>query len=65
MIAMLHFATLVIATILAGFAAAGMNWLCLRAACVLMQPATSRRITVRPELARGSAQLARAYASNR
>ncbi|HTT32497.1 MAG TPA: hypothetical protein VMH48_02750 [Methylomirabilota bacterium] len=65
MIAMLHFATLVIATILAGLSAAALNWLCLRAAFVAMQPATARRIAVRTELVRGTAHLVRAYASNR
>ena len=65
MIAMLHFATLAIATLFAAFAAAALNWLCLRAAFVMMQPATARRIHVRTELVRGTAQLARAYASNR
>ncbi|HYL83633.1 MAG TPA: hypothetical protein VE263_05325 [Candidatus Angelobacter sp.] len=65
MIAILNFTTLAIATIFAAAAAAGLNWLCLRAAFFLMQPATARRITPRPELARGAAQLARAYASIR
>ena len=65
MIAILHFATLVIATILAGLSAASLNWLCLRAAFVMMQPATARRIGVRGNLVRGTAQLARAYVTNR
>lgn len=65
MIAMLHFTTLVIATIFAVAAAVGLNWLCLRVAFVLMQPATAGRPVVRTELARGAAQLARAFASNR
>jgi len=65
MIAMLHFATLAVASILAAISAAALNWLCLHAAFVLMQPATARRIAVRAELAHGSAQLARAYASHR
>jgi hypothetical protein len=64
MIAMLNFATLVIATMFAVAAAAGLNWLCLRVAFVLMQPATAQRIR-RTRLAHGAAQLARAYASNR
>jgi hypothetical protein len=64
-IAMLHFATLVIATILAGLAAAALNWLCLRATFVMMQPATTRRIAVRTELVRGTAHLARAFVANR
>jgi hypothetical protein len=64
MIAMLDFATLAIATMFAVAAAAGLNWLFLQAAFVLMQPATARRISARPGLARGTAQLARAFASN-
>jgi hypothetical protein len=63
--AMLNFATLAIATLFAVAAAAGVHWLLLRAAFVLMQPATARRISPRPDLARGTAQLARAFASNR
>jgi hypothetical protein len=65
MIVMLDFATLAIATLFAVAAAAGLNWLCLQAAFALMQPATARRISPRPDLARGTAQLARAFASNR
>jgi len=65
MIAMMNFATLAIATMFAIAAAAGLNWLFLQAAFVLMQPATARRISVRPDLARGTTQLARAFASNR
>ena len=65
MIAMLHFATLAVATILAGLSAAALNWLCLRVAFVLMQPATARRVAVRTELVRGTAQLAQAYVTNR
>lgn len=73
MIVMLQFTTLVMATMFALVAAAALNWLCLRAAFFLMQPATARRIaSARIELARGTtplahgtAQLARAYASHR
>ena len=65
MITMLNFATLVIATILAGVAAAALNWLCLRATFVMMQPATARRVVVRTKLVRGTAHLARAFVSNR
>jgi hypothetical protein len=63
--AMLNFAILAIATMFAVAAAAGVNWLLLRAAFVLMQPATARRISVSADLARATAQLARAFASNR
>jgi hypothetical protein len=65
MIAMLHFATLVITTIFAVAAAAGLNWLCLELAFRIMRPATARRIPARTELARGTAQLARAYSAPR
>ena len=63
--AILNLATLAIATLFAVAAAAAVNWLLLRAAFVLMQPATARRISVGTDLARGTAQLARAFASNR
>jgi hypothetical protein len=65
MIAMLEFATLVITTMFAAAAAVGLHWLFLRAAFLLMRPATARQMSVRPELARGTAQLARAFASQR
>lgn len=65
MIAMLQFATLVITTMFAVAAAAGLHWLCLKAAFLMMRPATARRIPVRTELVRGTAQLARAFASQR
>jgi hypothetical protein len=65
MIAMLHFATLVIATMFAAAAAVGFQWLLLRAALLMMRPATARRIPVRAELVRGTAQLARAFAPHR
>ena len=62
-IAMLQFATLVLTTLLAATVAAGLNWLCLEAAFRMMRPATARRIPARTELARGTAQLARAYSA--
>jgi hypothetical protein len=65
MIAMLQFATLAIATMFALAAAAGLHWLCLKAAFLMMRPATARRIPVRTELVRGTTQLARAFASQR
>jgi hypothetical protein len=65
MIAMLQFATLVITTMFAVAAAAGLHWLCLKAAFLMMRPATARRIQVRTELVRGTAQLARAYSVQR
>jgi hypothetical protein len=65
MIAMLHFATLVIATMFAAAAAAAFHWLLLRAIFLMMQPATARRNSVRTELVRGTTDLARAFASQR
>jgi hypothetical protein len=65
MIVMLQFATLVITTIFAVAAAVGLHWLCLEAAFLMMRPATARRIPARTELARGTAQLVRAFASQR
>ena len=65
MIAMLELATLVIATVFAAAAAVVLNWLLLKAAFLMMRPATARRIPARTELVRGTAQLARAFASQR
>jgi len=65
MIATLQFATLVITTMFAAGAAVGLQWLFLKAAFLMMRPATARRIPVRTELTRGTAQLARAYATQR
>jgi hypothetical protein len=47
MIAMIHFATLVIATLVAAAAAMSLNWLLLRAAFVLMQPAAGLKGALR------------------
>lgn len=65
MINMLDFAILAIATMFAVAAAAALSWMFLRLAFALMQPATVRRVSPRTQLARGTAQLARAYATNR
>jgi hypothetical protein len=65
MITMLHFATLVITTIFAAGAAAGLHWLFLQAAFLLMRPATAPRISFPTGLVRGTTQLARAFVSNR
>ena len=64
MIATLHFATLVIATLLAAAAAVAVHWLLLRATFLLMRPATAHRIAPRTELAHGTAALARAFNSH-
>jgi hypothetical protein len=65
MIAALHFTALVVTTLFAAAAAAAFNFMLLRVMFVLMRPATARRVAVRTNLARGTAQLTRAYASHR
>jgi len=65
MIALLQFATLVVATMFAAAAAAAFHWLLLQAAFLMMRPATARRIAPRTDLARGTAALARAYGAHR
>jgi hypothetical protein len=65
MIAILQFAILVIATLLAVAAAVAFHWLLLRATFLLLRPATAHRIAPRMELARGTAALARAYTAHR
>jgi hypothetical protein len=65
MIAMLHFTTLVVVTLLAAAAATAFHWMLLRAMFILMRPATARRVNAPTRLVRGTAQLARAYASHR
>jgi hypothetical protein len=65
MIALLSFTTLAVATILALAAGTAFQWLLLRAACLLMQPAATSHSPARRELARGAAQLARAYMPQR
>jgi hypothetical protein len=62
---MLQFATLVLTTMFAAAAAAGLLWLFLKAAFLMMLPATAPRIPARTELVRGTAQLARAFGSQR
>ncbi len=65
MIATLNIATLVVTTLFAAAAAAGLHWLLLRAMFVLMRPATAQRVTAQTRLVRGATQLARAYALHR
>jgi hypothetical protein len=65
MSAMLNFGGLVVATIIAAAAAVACNWLMLRVAFHLMQPAAIRKTSVRTELVRGTEQLARAFGPNR
>ena len=65
MIAMLELTILVLITIFAVAVAAGLHWLLLKAAFLMMRPATIQRIPARTELVRGTAQLARAYSVQR
>ena len=65
MIATLHFATLVLTTLFAAAATVAFNGLLLRAMFVLMRPATARRMNSPTQLATGTKQLVRAYASHR
>ena len=65
MMAMLDFATLVVTTMLAAAGAVALHWLFLQATFLMMRPATAWRIPVRTELARGTAQLARAFSGSR
>lgn len=65
---MVQFATLFVATVLAVGTAVSLNWILLRLAFYLMQPAAARRAS--PELplwdlSRGAAQVARAYVAQR
>ena len=52
---------LVFATLLAGAAAVAVYWLLLRATVEMMRPAALRPAPVRTELARGTAELVRAF----
>jgi hypothetical protein len=65
MIALLSFTTLAVATIFALAAGTAFQWMLLQVSVRLMQPATARRRVVRTELARGTAQLVRAFVANR
>ena len=72
MIAIVHFATLVVTTVFAAGAAVLFNWLLLQGAFHLMRPATAKRIYApvrnelrRSKLVRGTGELARAFATHR
>jgi hypothetical protein len=65
MIAMLHFAMLVVTTFFAAAVAVGLHWMALKAMFVLMRPATARRVASPVRLANGTTHLARAYAAHR
>jgi hypothetical protein len=65
---MVQFATLLVATVLAVGTAVSLNWILLRVAFQLMQPAAARRAAPeqpRWDLSRGTAQVARAYVAQR
>jgi hypothetical protein len=63
---LLHFAGLVITTMFAVGAAAGLNWMLLRGAFWMMRPATAGRIPVRrTELGYGTVRVARAFSTGR
>jgi len=62
MIAMAHFAGLVITTIFAAAAAVALDWLFLRAMFRLMRPASAKKpSTFRSELVNGTRELARQF----
>ncbi len=65
MIAMLNFAGLVLATILAAAVAVACNWLMLQVTFHLMQPAAVRKTSTQTLLARRTMQPARAFTPNR
>src|SRR6266480_3975779 len=46
-------------------AAAGLDWLFLQVAFLIMRPATARRMPGHTELVRGTAQVARVYSATR
>ena len=58
---LVNYAMLVMATVIAGAAAVAVYWLLLRATVELMRPAAVRTAPVKTELARGTAQLLRAF----
>ena len=62
---LVNLAMLVLATLIAGAAAVAVYWLLLRATVAMMRPATLRPAPVRTELARGTADLLRAFTPRR
>jgi hypothetical protein len=62
---LIGFAGVVIATLVALFAALALEMALLKATLLFMQPATADRRTTRPELQRGTRLLARAYTRNK
>ena len=62
---MIGFAGVVVATLVALFAALALQMALLKATFLLMQPATADRRLPRTELQRGTQLVARAYARNK
>jgi len=62
---LLSFAIVAIATIVALFVALGLHWLLLRAAFLLMQPATASRRIEPHAIVHGTRLVAHAYAQRR
>jgi hypothetical protein len=65
MSALLHFAGLVVTTMFAVGAAAGLNWMLLRGAFWMMRPATAGRVGRRTGLGYGTVRVARALSMGR
>jgi hypothetical protein len=65
MIALLSITTLTLATLFALAAATAFHWLLLRLTFRVMRPAAARRVTARPELVRGTANLTRVFVGHR
>jgi len=61
----LGFAIVLLTTILALFVALGLHWLLLRAAFLLMQPATAGRRVAPPAIVHGTRLAALAFAQRR
>ena len=62
---LVNLAMLVLATLIAGAAAVAVYWLLLRATVAMMRPAKLRPAPVPTELARGTADLVRAFTPRR
>ena len=62
---MIGFAGVVVATLVALFAALALEMALLKATLLFMQPATAGGRAPRPDLQRGTQLLARAYARNK
>jgi len=65
MVTLVNLITIVTVTFLAAAAAVAIHWLLLRATVQFMRPATARQASVRSELVRGTAELARAFTPHR